>query len=167
MIRVATLSDVPAIAGLNHGVQQLHATQVPALFKKPTSDPLFIAWLADALTKPAAYVLLAEAEGKPVGYLYAEEIRKDESWIRPALHFLLLHHIAVDLTFQGRGFGDALLKEFFSEARRRNVTRVELDVWNFNEKAQRFFRKHGFSVFNQRMETFICEEPNSERSAAP
>ncbi len=37
----------------------------------------------------------------------------------------------------------------------KGISRVELDVWNFNSEAKRFYAKHGFEVFNERMQLSI------------
>ena len=40
-------------------------------------------------------------------------------------------------------------------ARSKDINRVELDVWAFNSEARRFYAKHGFEVFNERMQLTI------------
>jgi ribosomal protein S18 acetylase RimI-like enzyme len=40
-------------------------------------------------------------------------------------------------------------------ARSKGIYRVELDVWAFNSEAKRFYTKHGFEVFNERMQLSI------------
>jgi len=157
MIRIAAQSDIANIARLNDGVQRLHAKHEPALFRQPTSAAAFIAWFEKAIREPTAFVLLAEESREAAGYLYANEVRKDETWVRPALHFFLIHHIVVAPAFQKRGVGGALMQAVIEEAKRRKISRVELDVWSFNEEAQRFFARFGFSAFNYRMHAFVTE----------
>jgi len=157
MIRIAAPSDIANIAQLNGAVQRVHADHAPALFRQPTSDAAFIAWFAEASRKPTAFVLLAEESCEATGYLFADEVRKEETWSRPALRYFLLHHIVVAPAFQKRGVGGALMQAFIDEAKKRKISRVELDVWSFNEKAPRFFSRFGFSAFNYRMQAFVAE----------
>jgi ribosomal protein S18 acetylase RimI-like enzyme len=98
---------------------------------------------------------LAEKDGEAVGYLFAQEVRREESLIRPALRWLILEHVAVAPSFQRQGVGTALMKALFVEASARKIDRIELEVWSFNGQAQRFFAQHGFAVFNQRMEVNV------------
>ena len=155
MIRAVTPNDIGAVVRLFHGVQELHATHVPAAFRQPSDEESASAWLAPILGNPNAYCRLAEQDGEAVGYLFAQEVHREESLIRPALRWLVLEHIAVAPSFQRRGVGTALMKALFAEAAARKIERIELEVWSFNDKAQRFFAQHGFAAFNQRMEATV------------
>ncbi|HMD54557.1 MAG TPA: GNAT family N-acetyltransferase [Phycisphaerae bacterium] len=157
MIRIATPQHIAAIARLFQSVQDLHVTHVPGMFKQPSDDAVLAAWLARVFTDSSAYVLLAEESEKAVGYLYAKEVRKEENVIKPALHYFSLEHIAVLPAFQRRGVGTELMRALLAEMEIRKISRIELAVWSFNGKAQRFFARHGFAVFNQWMETFVTD----------
>lgn len=157
MIRVATPQDIAAIGRLFQSVQDLHVAHVPTVFKKPSDDAALSTWLARVFADSKAYVLLAEESKEAVGYLYAQEVRKEEGVIQSALHYFSLEHIAVLPVFQRRGVGTALMKALLAEAKIRKISRIELAVWSFNWKAQRFFARHGFAVFNQRMEAFVTD----------
>jgi GNAT superfamily N-acetyltransferase len=167
MIRLATSTDITGIARLNHAVQRLHAEKARSHFRLSSSDTSFIDWFKKASAEPTAYVLLAEESGDTVGYLYADEVQREKTWVRPAMRFFMLHHIAVAPAFQKRGVGGGLMQAFIAEARRRRIGRIELDVWSFNEKAQRFFARHGLSVFNCRMEALLRNLPNQPPLPTP
>jgi ribosomal protein S18 acetylase RimI-like enzyme len=38
-----------------------------------------------------------------------------------------------------------------SAASERGIALVALDVWAFNEEARAFFRRHGFTPYNERL----------------
>ena len=76
----ASSAGIANIARLNGAVQRVHADHAPALFRQPTSDAAFIAWFAEASRKPTAFVLLAEESCEATGYLFADEVRKEETW---------------------------------------------------------------------------------------
>jgi ribosomal protein S18 acetylase RimI-like enzyme len=155
MIRAVTPQDIKAVGRLFQGVQELHATHVPQAFRRPTDEESTSAWLGPIIGSPNAYCLLAEQDGEAVGYLFAQEVRREESLIRPAIRWLILEHVAVAPSFQRQGVGTALMKALFVEAAARKIDRIELEVWSFNGQAQRFFAQHGFAVFNQRMEANV------------
>ncbi len=157
MIRPVTPEDIGAVVRLFRGVQELHATHAPAAFRQPSDQESASAWLAPIIGNPNAYCLLAEQDEEAVGYLFAQEVHREESLIRPALRWLILEHITVAPSFQRRGVGTALMKALFAEAAARKIDRIELEVWSFNGKAQRFFALHGFAVFNHRMEANVTQ----------
>ncbi len=149
-VRPATAGDAQAIAVLNAEVQELHARTLPQLFKPP--DPAsFSAAIAELLAGPQNRVFIADEDGEAVGYLYAQVVRRPESALRHALDLVYIHHIAVRRTHRGQGCGEALVQRALALAREEGIARVELDVWSFNEGARAFFRRQGFTVFNERM----------------
>ena len=155
MIRPGTVKDAAAIAPLFQGVQALHAAHIPAVFKPPGENQDAVAWLKGVLAGPNVYPLVAEIDGNVVGYLMAQDVRRDQSMFRPAHRYFMLEHITVAPAFQDRGIGTDLMHTLFAEAIARQIARVELEVWNFNEKAQRFFARHGFHNLSQRMEAVL------------
>jgi ribosomal protein S18 acetylase RimI-like enzyme len=165
MIRKTTSDDIPALSHLNSTVQMFHASNAPHHFKAPTDVGVeFRSWFEKVLIDPDSTVLVAERDRAVVGYIYSQEIRKEETWIRPAQRFFLLHHIAVATSFQKTGIGTALMQALFQVANTNGVSRLELDVWAFNTPAQDFFSKFGFNAFNHRMEVSV-DGPNKSLSS--
>jgi GNAT superfamily N-acetyltransferase len=155
MIRTGTSEDAKAVLELFCSIQELHATHFPDLFKMPSEAASPLEWLARVFAGLNAFVLVAEWDGAIVGNLLAQEIRREESVIQPALHYFSLEHIAVAKPFRRRGIGTALLSVLFEEAARRQINRIELQVWSFNDTGQQFFASHGFSAVNQRMAAVV------------
>lgn len=60
------------------------------------------------------------------------------------LHRLYLHERA-----KGAGVADALLADCVAWARGKGATALYLSVWENNERAQRFYRRHGFEEFSE------------------
>ena len=155
MIRIGTGEDAQAVLELFCEVQELHATHLPDRFNMPDGNATEAEWLARVFADSNAYVSIAEMEGQIAGNLVAQEVHREGSIIRPPLHYFSLEHIVVARQFRRRGIGTALLSALFAEATTRGIKRVELEVWSFNDTAQRFFASHGFSAFNQRMAAIV------------
>lgn len=69
-----------------------------------------------------------------------------------ARRFYHIEEFGVDAAFRRRGVGAALLAFCKQEAARMQFPRVELDVWAFNEDAQRFYEAIGFRTYRSLME---------------
>ena len=99
------------------------------------SDP----WTPDALeaeivVDPLRLPLVAEIDGRVVGYLMA--------WrIVDILHVL---NIAAEPAARRRGIGSALLLAAADEARDRGLERITLEVRRSNAGARAFYAKFGF-----------------------
>lgn len=152
-IRKATAHDAVMLAELNAEVQRIHAEALPWLFKAPAATTIAPDASADMLGRAGAIVLLAIADTQPIAYAYAEVRRRRETALTHAYSSLYLHHIIVRAGFRGQGIGSQLLEAIRAAAADDGITRLELDVWSFNEGAHRFFARHGFVVYNERMWT--------------
>ena len=92
---------------------------------------------------PGVLVLLALAEGSPVGvavcFLGLSTFRA-----RPLLN---IHDLAVLPEWRGQGIGRALLAAAEDRARQRGCCRLTLEVQDTNERALRLYERFGFSDF--------------------
>jgi ribosomal protein S18 acetylase RimI-like enzyme len=92
--------------------------------------------LKQARNEAGNLLFIAEEEGRLAGF----------AWVHTHGAFLAapyLRFLAVDPSFQGRGVGTLLLKEF--EEQTRNLKKDWfLLVSDFNTGAQQFYEKHGF-----------------------
>ena len=153
-VRNASIDDLETILTLNGFVQRQHAEALPRLFKFPTDSKQSVDVLGAILKAPDSLVLLAE-DAEPVGYLYAQFQNRPASWVHLASRILYIQHMVIAPKFRRQGAGTLLLSGAMESARSKEINRVELDVWAFNSEARRFYAKHGFEVFNERMQLSI------------
>lgn len=153
-VRNATIGDLGIILALNAFVQQQHADALPRLFKLPTDSKQSVDAFGAILKAPDNLVLLAE-DVEPVGYLYAQFQNRPASWVHLASQVLYIQHMVIAPKFRRQGVGTLLLSGAMESACNKGISRVELDVWTFNSEAKRFYAKHGFEVFNERMQLSI------------
>ncbi|EDY84436.1 acetyltransferase, GNAT family [Verrucomicrobiia bacterium DG1235] len=79
----------------------------------------------------------------------------------------MLSHISVSADFQRNGFGHELMKNLFEEGRKRGISRVDLEVWDFNQGAQKFFSNYGFESLSMRKTLNIEKESNQSCHTTP
>ena len=149
-MRRATVDDAGLIASLNADVQAVHAAALPWRFKTPSPEG-FSAEAESFLAKPENLVFVAEAEGVPAGYAYAETIRRPATSLVYAHKMILIHHISVRPAYRRRGVGTALIDTVRAAGRESGIDLLALDVWTFNETARAFFRRHGFAAYIERL----------------
>ena len=109
-IRLATPNDAESIAALNAAVQQVHADALPHLFKPPSAETFSASLVRQLLADPHTYIFIASAHGAPVGYIYAQIIRREETSLRYAWDRLYIHHLSVHQASQRQGVGQALIQ---------------------------------------------------------
>jgi diamine N-acetyltransferase len=150
-VRRASEADAEAISRLSADVQEVHATALPDLFKPPAAYSFPPAEVAELIRAPESLLFLAEIDSQPVGYAYAEVIRRPDGPFRLAQEMVYLHHISVHPDHRRKGVGDALIGAWRAAAEEVGITLLALDVWSFNEAARRFFKRHGFTAYNERL----------------
>ncbi|MFW6283193.1 MAG: GNAT family N-acetyltransferase [Minisyncoccales bacterium] len=151
MIKKAQKNDLQILVELNNEVQDLHHKMEPGIFK-PSRDArmssLFENFLND---KNFTILIYFSKNNEPLAYLICEDKKKNETDFTYSYELLYIHQIAVLKEFQNNKIGKKLLEKVFEIAKKRNIKRIELDVWNQNEKAIKIFEKIGFSTFNRKM----------------
>ncbi len=151
MIRFARKEDYEAINALRAPVCALHSNGYPALFK-----PVFAKDHQERVLKmmedPEQDVLVAEENGQLLGFAMVEYIKREETNSIYAVHEAHIVEIGVDETSQAKGIGTALIQAVKDAAKVRGCRSVQLDVWEFNKSALRFYEKLGFVTLRRKME---------------
>lgn len=151
MVRHATAQDAEAISQLHADLQNYHAAAHPNFFKPATADTFPPAMVQMHLAQPDVMIFLAESEGAPVGYLYADAAPAQETSMTYRLERLWIHHIGVAPAHRRQGVGAALIDAAKSHARALGIKTLALSVWAFNQPAIDFFTQQGFEAYNHRL----------------
>jgi ribosomal protein S18 acetylase RimI-like enzyme len=150
-VRKATTADAETVSSLNVDVQTIHWSAFPTRFKPPGSDTFPPTAAAALLAQPDNLVFVAEIGSAPVGYAYAQVVYRPETPFSYAENLVHLHHISVRPSYRNQGVGCSLMDAVRSAASERGMTVLTLDVWTFNENARSFFRRQGFTPYNERL----------------
>jgi len=89
---------------------------------------------------PTAIVLLAEKDGVYCGLLVAFE-NFSTFTVRPMIN---IHDVFVSPSHRGRGVGRRLMQAIADEAKRRDCSRLSLEVRHDNAAAQNLYQSEGF-----------------------
>jgi len=141
-IRPATAGDVPALAELARRTwsDAFGASVDPADEAAELERTRSPAYFAEALRDRT--ILVAEAEGRLVGYVQLGDVEIPEVDVQPGDQSL--QRIYVDAAAQGRGLGRRLLDAALEHRRLRGASRVFLTVWEQNERAVCLYESAGF-----------------------
>lgn len=143
-IRPAATSDLEPLGRLGALLMRTHSDFDPLRFMTPGDDPEGgYAWfLGTQIHRTDVVVLVAERDGRIVGYVYAgieplswKELRDEAGFV---------HDVVVAEEARGQGVGGALIDAAAEWLHRRGVPRVLLWTAERNGAAQRLFARHGF-----------------------
>jgi ribosomal protein S18 acetylase RimI-like enzyme len=150
-VRRASEADAEVLSLLNADVQSLHASAMPERFKPLGPDTFPVTVARTLLANSSNLVFIAEVDSEPAGYAYAEVVHLPESSLRHAWDEVHLHHISVRPVYRRKGVASALLDSVRVAAGEIGISIVTLQVWSFNEDAQAFFRRQGFTPYMARL----------------
>ena len=139
----ATEKDIPALIELNEEALELHIELAPDKYKKIDDDEI-TSWLIGLQKDKSVKILIAHAEGKPVGYVIANIFDKKENAFTYADKFILVDHIVISNDSQCKGYGKILINEIKKYAKSLNINAVSLFVFAKNTSAVKAYEKLGF-----------------------
>lgn len=150
-VRQARREDLPRVNELRKMVNDIHVENRPDIFKagfpKELQDYIY-----DRLEEENTDILVAEMDGVICGFASIAYVNRPETPFSRPRKFCDVGEFCVDSAYCRKGVGTALITHIKERARSRQINRIELNVWEFNEGAQRFYENVGFRVFRRDME---------------
>ena len=119
--RPASAEDAAALAAIHHAARRAAMPYLPELHDEDEDRD----WMAGTVL-PNATVWIAEAQGRPVGYLALTGSRLDQLYVAP--------------DHQGRGVGSRLL----DKAKALSPGGLQLHTFQRNRRARAFYEARGF-----------------------
>ena len=153
-IRFATQTDLPRVNELRRQVNDVHVAGKPEVFREGFCDELQ-QHLYTLFSQADHAVLVAETEKGIVGFACLKFVDRPASPYRKAQKYLDVDEFGVDESCRRQGIGRALFGAIRELARERGLDRIELNMWEFNEGALKFYESIGFSTYRRYMEFTI------------
>ncbi len=153
-IRRAVPTDADQILLLLEQVEAIHQQGRPDLFREHGTKytvPELCEIMADK-DRPIFVALMGE---KIVGYIFGIITETKGSTMLFDMKTLHLDDVCIDESCRSMGIGGELMKHVTVWAKSVGCDRMDLDVWEFNSEARRFYEKYGFSTQKRRMERWI------------
>jgi ribosomal protein S18 acetylase RimI-like enzyme len=143
-IRQAEVEDAEALTVLAARTfyDAFAPTNTPENMQAYMTAAFTVEQLTEELREPQSTFLLAEVHGQLAGY--AKLVRGAVPECVPAARAIELARLYVDQHVLGAGLGAALLQACVERARCEKYPAMFLGVWEYNPRAQAFYRKWGF-----------------------
>jgi len=148
MIREAEEKDLERIRELRKEVHALHVKGEPQVFNPEFSEGLVK--LANKFVKDNDKQLLVyEEDGKICGYAMIEFVEKEESIYRKYTKYLEVGELGVDSNCRSKGIGKKLMSHIENIAKQKQVDEIQLNMWEFNQRALNFYERSGYETFRR------------------
>lgn len=154
VIRYATRNELHQVNTLRTQVQLLHAQGRPDIFRPDFCEELQQR-LYEEFEGEGSDVIVAVCNGVVCGFLIGQYIRRPESPYCHPRAFYRVEEFGVSPAYRRQGIGAALIAFCKEEAKKKGFDKIELDVWEFNQSAERFYDAIGFQTYRRYMELDI------------
>lgn len=151
MVRIALREDLMRINELRRQVNTIHCEARPDMFRTGFCDELRD-FLYDIWEFDNSDVIAAVRDGVICGYACVEYITKPLSAFQWKRSFYHVSEFGVDREYRRQGVGTELFAFIRSHARNMGLDKIELDVWEFNDTALKFYESLGFHTYRRYME---------------
>ena len=148
-IREATLDDRDAIAAVFLDELMHHVGLMPDRFRVP-AHILPDDWLEGQLDDDTHRLFLAEQHGTVVGQILIR-IEESKSDLLIPRKYVYINEIVVLRAYRGQGVGQAMMQYVEGWAAALGITELELNVWECNKGAIRFYERLGYGTLSRRM----------------
>lgn len=151
LIRHAVLDDYPGLCTIYAELDDLHHTHHPELFIKPQDHVRAREYIADIIADDTKALFVGEAAGRIVGFAECCILKASSFPVLRPREWVQLDNIAVLEEFRHQRVGSMFLEKVIAWAREKEINRLELKVYAFNEGAVGFYAGKGFRDLNKTM----------------
>lgn len=143
MVRFAEEKDLDRVNELRKQVNDIHVEGRPDVFKAGFGSEMRD-FAKVIISGKNSNIIVAERSGVICGMAFVDYVNKLETPFGNARRFYHVQEIAVDVKYRRQGVAKELLEFMIADAKKRNLGKIELDVWEFNDSAIEFYQAAGF-----------------------
>ena len=157
-IRKAVKEDIDSLIELLKQIRKHHVTGRPDMFKGDLIK-FDLADLKNILETPEkpAFVAVDTTDGKDivVGYAICEIINYENHKVYNNFKSFYIDDICVDENYRNIGAGTLLFEKCKETAKENGCYCIDLNVWEFNQSAIKFYEKFGMTARSRKMELIL------------
>lgn len=150
LVRSMTLADCDAVIDLFDALDAYHREHLPWLFHQPKEQPRARQFFEDLLSDNETEVLVAETD-RVVGLIHISLFNAPDFPIFVPQLRVAINNIFVNPAHRRSGIASLLIQNAEAWAKAKGAVGVDLNVYEFNETAQRLFSSMGFSTLSRRL----------------
>ena len=147
-IRKANSNDIKLLQNLNDELFQDNSKYDPDLKLDWAQSEAGKNYFTELLDNRDAICLIAEENGKPIGYLAAAQ--KEFSYRQSK--YIEIENMGVNPDFRSKGIGTKLIEECMRIAKERGFNRAFVNAYWDNTRATDFYTRNGFKKIDISLE---------------
>lgn len=150
-IREANEKDYEEICELFAELDAFHRVALPDVFQESAEQVRSRKFISDIISDKNAVLFVAETNFQIIGLINIEIRKSPDIPIMVPRKYAVIDAIGVKERFRNSGVGKALMKKAHQWALEKGVNQIELNVWEFNQGAIKFYEKLGYKNASRKM----------------
>ena len=150
-IRFAGYDDLEKVNVLRKQVNDLHVKGKPEIFKDGFSKELSD-YVYSIFDDPLKKIVVCERGGAICAFAVLNHITKPENPFMYERDYLDVDEFGVDEAYRRQGIATEMIRFIREYARSEGFSRLELNMWEFNQDALEFYEAVGFTTYRRYME---------------
>lgn len=142
-IKRAKLQNYQEIDKILVEIHNYHYEKFPSHFKKINSFLSFEKFQA-ILNEETIEIIIGEDENKVVGICLIKIIQIEETELIHSRKSILIENLGVTEEYRNRCIASKFLNEVDKIAKQKNINHIQLQVWGFNERAIKLYKKNKY-----------------------
>ncbi len=159
IVRKCEKRDLEHIKGLFREFVSYHESLDAYFGKVDNHDVLFETYILSHMDTEKSRVLVAEHDSETIGYCLG--YIRERPPVYPEIQYGYIDNFCVSDRWQSKGIGTEIFLQMARWFQEQGIQEIELSAAISNPKAMRFWRKMGFTPFNQMMRLLISDLPLS------
>lgn len=150
-IRFARSEDLTRVNELRKQVNDLHVNGDPAVFREGFPDELRD-YIYSAFGDPLRKIVVYEKNGEILAFAVLHHIHVPQTPYKNERVFLDIDEFGVDESHHRQGIATEMMRFIREYAKSEGFSRIELNMWEFNQGALEFYNSVGFRTYRRYME---------------
>ncbi len=156
-IRLVTKADFEQVGLIFAEENRFHAELMPEIIQ--VANPIMTQkWFDDVLNDPDKTLFVAKMGKDVVGVALVELRTSIDDPIFRQRKTIYINEIAVASSHRSRGIGRLLMERIHQWGRAQGIAEIELQVWERNGRAIRFYEDLGYQMWRRTMRFTLDEE---------
>ncbi len=153
--RLATEKDAAKIADLLIGIGQLHHSSRPDIYM-PNLQKYNESDIKEILKDENTFIFVVADENDCVAayaFCVMKEVLETKAFV--SRKYLYIDDFCVDPEYRKQHVGSFLMNSIKAESRKMGIEKIQLNVWEFNQGAIKFYENCGFKTQKREMEISV------------
>ncbi|NLD88375.1 MAG: GNAT family N-acetyltransferase [Clostridiales bacterium] len=154
-VRCACPKDGPEVIRLLGQIGKLHSEGRPDIYRDNIRKYSQAEFEAKIKSESEPVLVAVDEDDNVLGHVFGVlNVRENHPTMRD-MRIMYIDDLCVDEACRGQGIGRALMNAICAVAKEMNCTKIDLNVWEFNTSAIKFYEACGMKTFRRHLELDI------------